>query len=210
MISAATTTSSVASTDSGSGGSGDAGLDGTGAVDSTTGMSTGPAEPVCPGVTAVFFDLGETLVDDGVELPGAVELVAALKEAGILVGIITNVPAGFTAQDLRDLLEKPDFLEAFDLILMSSQAGSNPKPDAAIFTEAHALLPGAPSIDKVAFVTEELDHIANLERGPTIGARAAGMVGVHLSSGEASPLADHTVDPADLLSIADAPWLGCN
>lgn len=205
------TMTTVARTNSGSGDSGGA--------SSTSATSTGAptdstGSTACPGVLAVFFDLGETLVvevgDQFVERPGARELVASLRTAGIPVGIITDVPNGFSAQDLRDLLKNPDFLEEFDVILMSSQAMGGPKPDPAFYIEAHGLLQNPPPIGQTAFVTEELDTIADAEVDPTLGARAAGMIGVHLSGADPSPLAEYTVDPKALASIADAPWLGCN
>ena len=179
-----------------------------------TSSSTG--EP-CTAVTAVFFDLGGTLVDasPGVtgqfaEHPDARELLATLREANISLGLITNVPDGFSTQDLRDLLEEPDLLDEFDLVLLSSQTTANPKPDPAIFSAAHELLQDAPPLERTAFVTEELAHIADTERMPTLGARAAGMLGVHLTDAGHDARADHTIPSQDLLSIADAAWLGCN
>ena len=185
-------------------------------VDTTAALDSSTTAAPCDGVSAVFFDLGGTLVGDNpgvsgkfVERPGARALLDSLRDADIQLGLITTVPNNFTAQDLRDLLEEPDLLESFDLILMSSQAAASPKPDPAMFVEAHSLLRGAPAIEQTAFITEELADIANTELDPTLGARAAGMLGVHLSDTTPSALADYTITFDSLLSTAEAPWLGC-
>jgi FMN phosphatase YigB (HAD superfamily) len=170
----------------------------------------------CVAVRAIFFDLGDTLVEsDGdlfVERPGASATIAGLKALGMRVGIITNTPAEFTVQDLKDLLEDPSFLDEFEVLLLSSLAASPPKPDPAIFLEAHGLLPDAPPVAQVAFVTENLAEVADLELAPTQGARAAGMVGIHLSSDPPSPLADYTIAPDQLnmlVALAESEWLTC-
>ncbi len=202
--SSASQTAGIASSTSTSGEAPTAGI--------ASGMPSG--EPVCAGVNAVFFDLGETLVvpagDHFVEREGARELIATLKGAGIPVGIITDVPAGFAPMDLLDLMVNPEFLFEFDLVVMSSQVAAGPKPDPAFFMTAYDLLEDPPPIGQTAFVTEELAHIADREVMPTRGARAVGMLGIHLSDAEPSALADHRVSPSALLSIASATWLGCN
>lgn len=172
----------------------------------------------CVGVRAIFFDLGDTLVEsDGgdmfVERPGAAAMISELKALGLRVGIITNTPPGFTRQDLEDLLVDPSLLEEFEVVLLSSEATSPPKPDPALFGEAHALLGDGPPIEQVAFVTENLADIADLAEAPTQGARAAGMLGVHLSAATPSPLAEYTVAPDQLgaiVAIAEAQWLRCD
>jgi FMN phosphatase YigB (HAD superfamily) len=170
----------------------------------------------CVPVRAIFFDLGDTLVvQDGdlfVERPGASETIAELKGLGMRVGIITNTPADFTVEDLENLLKDPSFLDEFEVLLLSSQATSPPKPDPAIFLEAHGLLSDAPPVAQVAFVTENLAEVADQELTPTQGARAAGMVGIHLSSDPASPLADYTITPDQLnmlVTLAETEWLSC-
>ena len=99
----------------------------------------------CP--KAVFFDLGNTLVQNGpgglsVAMPGAQETLDRLDALGVQLGVITNVPAGFTRPMLDALLADPSFLDAFDVVLMSSQAPA-PKPSPLIFQHAHSLLPMA-------------------------------------------------------------------
>lgn len=171
----------------------------------------------CVAVGAIFFDLGDTLVEsDGgdlfVERPGAAAMVAELKGLGMRVGLITNTPPDFTRQDLEDLLVNPDLLDEFEVVLLSSEAASPPKPSPEIFIEAHGLLIDAPPIDEVAFVTENLAEVADQAQAPTQGARAAGMLGVYLSAAPASPLADYTIAPDQLdmlVSLAETEWLDC-
>lgn len=169
--------------------------------------------PPCTPVEAVFFDLGGTLLaerDDGLfeDVLGAGQLLDALLEGGLPVGLVTNVPRGWTRADLEALLVDPSLLDRFDVVLLSSEAEARPKPDPDIFTEAVALLPEPPPIAQILFVTEELDHLAD-EEEPTRGARAAGMVGVHLSDDAPSPLADRTVTTAGFASMASEPWVAC-
>jgi FMN phosphatase YigB (HAD superfamily) len=101
----------------------------------------------------------------------------------------------------------PGFLDRFEVVLLSSEASAD-KPDPIIFTEAVALLSAPPPIEETAFVTEELGHLADADP-PTVGARAAGMFGVHLSDREPNPRADVTVSPDALEGIATAAWLDC-
>lgn len=170
----------------------------------------------CVPVRVIFFDLGETLVEpDGdlfVERPGINAMIAELKGLGMRVGVITNTPDGYTFQDLQDLLVNPGFLDEFEVVLLSSEAVAPPKPDAQIFAEAHALLGDPPPIEEVAYMSENLAEIADQELMPTQGARAAGMLGIHLSSAPPSPLADYTLapDPPDaLVTLAETEWLAC-
>jgi phosphoglycolate phosphatase-like HAD superfamily hydrolase len=164
-------------------------------------------------VQAVFFDLGNTLISQSLPspwplFPTAQTAIDALQAAGIEVGVITNVPTQvppFSRADLEALLQQPEFLDEFDVVLLSSL--TDPlvsKPTPGIYTQAHALLPAPlPPIGATAFVGETLSEIANLQVAPTLGARAAGMIGIHLSTGAPSPLADYTMSPADLTDILD-------
>jgi FMN phosphatase YigB (HAD superfamily) len=176
--------------------------------DSAAPEDTGP--PPCPAVEAVFFDLGETLVterDDGLfeEIPAAIALLDALE---LPLGVITNMRVRDTREDLEALLVDPSLLDRFDVVLLSSEAEADPKPDPAIFAEAVALLPEPPPIEQTVFVTEEIGDLADADP-PTEGAQAAGMIGVHVTADEPSPLADHTVTPEEMATVADAAWMGC-
>lgn len=170
-------------------------------------------ETPCTPMAAMFFDLGGTLVierDDGLfeEAAGARELLLALRARGMPIGAITTVPPDYDTADLQALLVDPSLIALFDVVLLSSEAESRPKPDPAIYAEALAMLPEPPPIQHTAFVTEELRDIADAEP-PTRGARAAGMIGVYVSAEAPSALADHTVAPDALLSIATAAWVAC-
>ena len=165
----------------------------------------------CVPLSALFFDLGSTLVyegDDGLYAasPEAIAVLDALADRDLALGVITNVPADWERADLEALLVDPAILDRFSVVMLSSQA-TQPKPDPIIFTEAVALLADPPALSRTAFVTEEADHLADADP-PTQGAQAAGMIGVHLAVA-ASPLADHTVTPEALASLADAEWLEC-
>lgn len=164
----------------------------------TDGMQNRSPMVVDAGLEMVFFDLGDTLVNvpdlDGPwpSLPGAEALVANLKAAGIRVGIISNSPAGWDLDDVRDRMANPLFFDEFELVILSSLEGVS-KPDPVIFENSLAALsPGLPA-SHVAFVTETLGHLGDDADTPTVGARAVGMVGIHLSPGAPNPQADHTV-----------------
>lgn len=166
-------------------------------------LFAGPVVAECP--RAIFFDLGNTLVEAGpggqfVLRAGAQQTIDRLQAAGVRLGIITNVPAGWTREDLEALLVEPAFLDEFEVVVLSSQAPAA-KPDPQIYQHAHGLLSAPPSIGESAFVGETLSEIANSVSNPTLGARAAGMIGIHLSATAPSPLADFTIPINDLPAI---------
>ncbi len=162
-----------------------------------------PVSADTPCLEAVFFDLGNTLVENSggtyVLREGADQTITDLQALNIRLGVITNVPPGWDLDDLRALLAEPDFLNEFEVVILSSQAPAA-KPDPAIYTFAHAALPepGVP-IAATAFVGETLGAIADREVDPTEGARSVGMIGIHLSDLTPSPLTDFTI-PADSLN----------
>ena len=173
-------------------------------------LSVAPAFPVAATdnrcIEAVFFDLGDTLVEAApgglyAPMPGARQTVDGLRALGKQVGIISNVPPGWTRADLDALMAEPAFLDEFDVLVLSSQAPAA-KPDPRIYTHAHGLLPTPVPIAQTAFVGETLTEIANSQHTPTSGARAVGMIGIHLSSDPPSPLADYTIAPDALPAIA--------
>ncbi|MGE0640042.1 MAG: HAD family hydrolase [Thermoanaerobaculia bacterium] len=157
---------------------------------------------------AVFFDLGNTLVDTSGPAPyplfaDAQATIDTLQARGIPLGIITNVPAGWDHSDLEAILQQPAFLDEFEALALSSEAGAS-KPAPAIYLYAFGLLaPPQHGIGATAFVGETLSEIADAEVAPTTGARAVGMTGIHLSSASPSPLADFTIaNLTALLAIA--------
>jgi FMN phosphatase YigB (HAD superfamily) len=166
--------------------------------------SAGVAESFC----AIFFDLGNTLLDQTGPSPwplfaDAQSTVDTLQARGMKLGIITNVPAGWDRDDVEGIMQQPTFLDEFDALALSSEAGVS-KPQPGIYTYAYALLdPPQAGIGRTAFVGETLAEIANAESNPTLGARAVGMSGIHLSSAAPSPFADFTIaNLTALLAVA--------
>jgi hypothetical protein len=178
-------------------------------------VTAGPAHAETPCLEAVFFDLGNTLVENpgnGIhELrPGAVETVTALQGLGIRLGIITNVPSGWDIDDLRALLAEPEFLDEFEVVILSSEAPAA-KPNPAIYTFAHeALAEPRPPITSTAFVGETLSEIANSVENPTLGARSVGMIGIHLSDAAPSPFTDFTIPTDELMQVATIVTESCD
>lgn len=187
-----------------------------GIVPFALGLMAGPSVSAQPPecLQAVFFDLGDTLVEAGpgglfYVRAGAQETVDALQAAAIQVGVITNVPAGWDREDLEALLDDPGFLDEFDVLVLSSQAPA-PKPNPLIYTFAHGQLPIPVPIEASAFVGETIGEIGNHATAPTAGARAVGMVGIHLGDpGMPSLFTDFTIDPDDLLEVVDIVAPGC-
>ena len=154
------------------------------------------AVTTCP--RAVFFDLGNTLVEAG---PGGLNVLRAgaqltvdqLQAAGVRIGVITNVPADWDRADLEAVLAQPEFLDEFEVVILSSQAPA-PKPSPLIYQHAYTqLMLPAPLITETAFVGETLAEIANMQVNPTSGARSVGMIGIHLSDAAPSALTDFTL-----------------
>ena len=172
---------------------------------SLTLAAAAPGQLFAAPIQAVFFDLGDTLVEDvggglfGLR-PGAADTVGQLQALGIELGVITNVPAGWTRADLEAILVEPDFLNEFSVLVLSSQAPAS-KPDPAIYTFAHSQLASPVPITESAFVGENLAEIADDIANPTEGCRAVGMVGIHLSDLAPSPLADFTIPTDDLPQV---------
>ncbi len=169
-------------------------------------LATFPGRLIADPIQAVFFDLGDTLVEDvgggmfGLR-PGAADTVSQLQAMAVELGIITNVPAGWTREDLEAILVEPEFLDEFSVLVLSSQAPA-PKPDPAIYNFAHSQLATPVPITETAFVGENLGEIANSVDNPTEGCRATGMIGIHLSDQPPSPLTDFTIPTDDLPQVA--------
>lgn len=134
-------------------------------------------------IKTVFFDIGDTLVTGKAWLPGARELVAALKDKGIGVGLISNI-----GQLLREELQERYLPDDFDfgwfadeIVLLSSEVGVE-KPSLAIFNMAinHAKC----SPWETLFVAETIKE--------TFAAQAAGMRAVRICKA-----------PDDLQAIAE-------
>ncbi len=166
------------------------------------------------GIEVVFFDLGDTLVEPGpggfVLKEGAVATVEELLAEGVQVGVITTFPGDRDALNdaLRNEAAEVDpaaFLGTFDGPIVTSGEAGFDKPDPRIYEAAAADLGSPPPPSHIAFVTEELDDIADLAVDPTAGARALGWVGIWIPEEAAppNPRANHTLAPGALPSILD-------
>lgn len=105
---------------------------------------------------AVFFDLGDTLltIHPPEWIPGAQELLAALRESGVRLGVISNT-RGRDRAGLGKYLPAGFSWDTFDpkLIVLSGEVGVD-KPNPAIFKLALERAGGALAV----FCTENLTH----------------------------------------------------
>lgn len=159
----------------------------------------------CKTIKTVFFDLGDTLIESNGQgqfllRSDASQLIELLKLQDIPLGIITNVPTDWDRQDLESILVDPSFLDDFEVVILSSLAPAS-KPDPAIFNFSYAQLSNPAPITQTAFVTETLAHIGNAINNPTLGARATGMIGVHLSDLPTSLYTNFSIPTDNLLEI---------
>ncbi len=104
-------------------------------------LASGPPARGADCLRAIYFDLGNTLVDQTNPapyplFPTAQATIDSLQARGLALGIITNVPAGWDRSDLEALLAQPAFLDEFDILVLSSEAPAA-KPDPAIYTHAY-------------------------------------------------------------------------
>lgn len=105
------------------------------------------AETGCPHLAAVFLDCGDTLIDertevkapgsevvlDGELIPGARDMVLALKERGHRLVLVADGPR----RTFENLLGKHGLWDAFDAHVISEDIGVH-KPDARMFDAALA------------------------------------------------------------------------
>lgn len=156
-----------------------------------------PLEPdVRDELIDVFVSIAATTVLPAA--PNIVAALAALRRAGIRIGIICDV--GMTPSTiLRGHLERHDLLGYFDHWSFSDEVGVY-KPDRRIFEHALAGLGGV--------APERAAHIGDLRRTDVGGARAMGMVALRYTGlwddppGDGLPEADHVVtDHADLPAV---------
>jgi len=131
---------------------------------------------------AICLDSGDTLVDEGTEIkdaqdvvqqaaliPGAADLVKALKAVGYRVALVADGPAG----SFTNIYNQHDLYHYFDAFAISDEVGVS-KPDARMFHHALAQLDIAPAdYSRVIMVGN------NLERDIK-GANALGIISVWL------------------------------
>jgi HAD superfamily hydrolase (TIGR01509 family) len=128
----------------------------------------------------------EELQQGAPPMPGVVELLGALREAGIAVALASNSPAEFVDRALRTA----GMTKAFDAVVTADRV-QRPKPAPDVYLAAAAAV-GAEPARCVALEDSETGVAA---------ARAAGMVVIGVPS-----LPGITLDAADLVapSVADA------
>src|SRR5262245_12714253 len=106
-------------------------------------------------IEVIFFDLGDTLVSTAERrwLPGAKELLGALRGRGLRRGVISNTGA-LNRDQLKPLLPADFAWSLFDadLVLLSSEVGVA-KPSPRIFEAAATRAGGA---GNCLFCTEDL------------------------------------------------------
>ncbi len=104
-------------------------------------------------------------------LPGAVDSLKLLREAGIRTALICDT--GFTPGRLvRRFLDQTGLIEHLEFLAFSNEVGV-PKPDARMFTTA---------LDAVGAQPAEAVHVGDLLRTDVAGARAVGMRTVRITA----------------------------
>lgn len=119
--------------------------------------------------------------------PGASELLARLRTAGLRIVLVSNAQSCYTRPEL-DLL---GLTATFDLIVISSEAGVR-KPSPELFRRALEAEQLAPS---------RVVMIGNDERADILGARAAGIDGIYLRTA-ISPSDDPAASAHAVCSLA--------
>jgi FMN phosphatase YigB (HAD superfamily) len=132
--------------------------------------------PDSSGLTAVFFDIGNTLgaVNAQGDLvpfePGTRALLSVMRGVlGLRLGVITNLPDSVSHNDIKKLLNNAGLLQFVDPagLITNHDAGVD-KPDPKIYKFAASSL-GVP-VDRCLYVGEDADEVA--------GARKAGMAAI--------------------------------
>lgn len=123
-----------------------------------------------PEIQTIFFDIGDTLVQNSDWIPGAENAVTFLQQMQIPLGLISNT--GNLSRDELSSLVPERFFDNFQnhLIVLSSEIGIE-KPDLRIYFHAIGLAQRAAS--HCLFVGERLSE--------TYAADRAGMAAIRLS-----------------------------
>ena len=123
--------------------------------------------------------------------PGAMELVACLRNSGFVTCIVTSSDG----QKMSELSSQhPDFVESFDVIVTGDMV-SHAKPHPECYLHA-ARLADCPITDCIVFE----DSVNGLKSGLASGAKVVGLTTTHDSS-IVSPLCNLTVDSLDCLTL---------
>lgn len=152
----------------------------------------------------VLFDLGQTLENNDVLLPGAretLESIRALRDAAGQPACTTAIvsdsampadPAGIPAirQEYRDLLSALGILDLFEplaqRLTISAEVGVR-KPAPRIFRAAIEKIDPTLSFRDAVFITENFEHVRAARR---LGMTAIHFKGPNQTSGEVSHLPD--------------------
>jgi FMN phosphatase YigB (HAD superfamily) len=93
-----------------------------------------------PPISAIFFDIGGTFGNSDaaghlVPFDGSVALLRAARDSlGLKVGVITNLPATLSDEQVRQLLKDPGLLPFLDPVgLITNHAAKADKPDPKIY-----------------------------------------------------------------------------
>jgi putative hydrolase of the HAD superfamily len=135
-----------------------------------------PAGLVGRRLFAAYLELSYAIADTIQPLPGALDTLAALRQAGIATAIVTNGEAAWQ----RRKLELTGLVEAVDAVVISAEIGVA-KPDAAPFLRACAALTAAPSRTVMVGDNTAVD---------IAGAAAAGLAGTVRVGAGGTPIAD--------------------
>ena len=163
---------------------------------------------------AICLDSGDTLVDEATEvkdahgvtqraelIPGAYELVLALKQRGYPLALVADGPTG----TFRNVLPAHGLWDAFDAFAISGEVGVE-KPDARMFRAA---------LDQLGIAPAEYGRtlmLGNYLARDIKGANALGMISVWLDGAprrpkipvDASERPHYTIkQPLDLLPLLD-------
>ena len=143
-------------------------------------------------LNAELHELVLVEVAAGVEpMPGAVELLSALRAAGMPVGLVSNSPRSFVEGGLRSA-----GLEGAFAVLVTGEEVARPKPAPDAYVAAAVALGAAPS---ECAVLE--DSPTGLAAGRAAGALTIGVPSVPGVTLEADVVADSLADPAVWLAL---------
>ena len=105
---------------------------------------TGPADPLMPGLVEAFMAPNLAL---GTEVPGARDTLAAIKDKGLVTGIISNTPWGSPRSMWQAQLEKLGLAPFIDHAVYCMDVGvRKPHPDIFLHAFAQAGVTAAESL----------------------------------------------------------------
>lgn len=118
----------------------------------------------------IFFDLGDTLIDEGTFQPldGAEEVLEKLK-GRYKLAVISNTTTS-TTEDIKWIMDRQGILHFFDYVIASKSFGAR-KPDVSIFNYV---------LETLSLKPEEVIFIGNKISTDILGANNTGMKSVLL------------------------------